>query len=94
MDVDFTQLNLPINQVFRAIQGQPWVKRPRLLKHDPTCPRVEEYCSYHDSWGFNTIQCCALKKHLEDLIRQGYLKEFILTPEASFEAAQQKGCSV
>jgi len=32
--------------------------------------------------GHQTIHCLALRRYLEELIQQGFLKEYVLTPEA------------
>jgi len=42
----------------------------------------EEYYSYHDCKGHQTIHCWALRIYLEELIQQVFLKEYVLTPEA------------
>ena len=39
-----------------------------------------------DSWGHHTIQCYLLKKLLQGLARQEYLREFIFTPRPTTEA--------
>ena len=46
-------------------------------------PGAEEYYSYHDGKRHKTIHCQSVQKYLEELIRQGLLKEYILTPEAA-----------
>jgi len=41
----FTPQRLPINEIFNAIKDQPWVRRPRLIQHNPSLFELEEYCS-------------------------------------------------
>lgn len=57
-------------------------RRPKLIQHDPSLPELEEYCSYHDCKGHQTIHCWVLRRYLEELNQQGLLKEYILTLEA------------
>ena len=38
------------------------------------------YCTYHRDEGHTTEQCKMLKDHLEQLVKAGYLKEFIVDP--------------
>jgi len=55
---------------------------------DLTSLKLEEYCSYHDSKGYNTIYCWSLWKYLEELIHLGFIKEYIFTPEAASRLGQ------
>lgn len=38
------------------------------------------YCTYHKDKGHITEQCRVLKVHLEQLVKVGYLKEFVVDP--------------
>lgn len=38
------------------------------------------YCTYHREKWHTTKQCKVLKNHLEQLVRLGHLKEFVLEP--------------
>jgi hypothetical protein len=76
----FTPLSMTINEVFRAIKDQLWVARPKPIVNVPTTgPRAAEYCSFHDGNGQRTANCRQLQRYLEDLVRQGHLKEFVLS---------------
>ena len=80
----FTPLKLPINKVFNTIEDQPWVRRPRPILHNPLLPGSEEYCSYYDCKRYQIVYYWALQRYMNELIQQGLLKEYILTPEAAF----------
>ena len=70
---------MPINEVFRVIKDQPLVARPKPIVNAPTTgPRAAEYCSFHDGNGHRTVNCRHLQRYLEELVRQGHLKEFVL----------------
>ena len=56
-------------------------------KHDPDFLKAGS-CSFYSSQGYATVYCGALKWHLEDLIRQGYLDEFILDSEEDPEVGE------
>jgi len=88
MEEYFTPLRFLINEVFNAIKDQPWIRHPRPLQHNPTLPEEEECCSYHDSNGRYTMHCRSLQKYLKELVRQGFLKEYILTLGAASDAGQ------
>jgi len=78
-----TPLKLLINEIFNIIKDQPWVRRLRPIQYNPSLPRSEEYCSYHDRKGHQPVYYWALQKYLEELIQQDFLKEYF-TPEAVF----------
>ena len=78
-----TLLKLPIDEVYNTIKYQPWVRRPKPLLHNPSLFESEEYCSYDEGKGYQTIHCWALRKYLEELIKQGFLKEYVLTLKAT-----------
>ena len=93
MEKYFTPLRLPINEVFNAIKDQQWVKRLKPIQYNPILLRVEEYYSYHDSKGHQTIHCRSFLKYLEELVCQGFLKEYILTPGTTSDARQPRAPS-
>ena len=39
------------------------------------------YCAYHREKGHTTEQCHVLKDHLEQLVKAGHLKEFLIGQE-------------
>jgi len=90
VDDRFAPLKLPIQDVFEAIKGQPWVKRPKTKLHELIRPGVKDYYSFHDRKGHQTFQCQSLCKYFEYLIEQGYLREYILAPGASSESERQQ----
>jgi len=49
VDDNFIPLKLPIQDVFEAIKGQPWVKHPKVKQNDPARLGTKDYCSFHDN---------------------------------------------
>ena len=45
---------------------------------DPTRRNQNLYWNYHRDKGYTTEQCKVLKDHLEQLVRDGHLKEFVV----------------
>ena len=41
------------------------------------------YCTYHGEKGHTTEQRCVLKDHLEQLVKAGHLKEFLVSQEGA-----------
>jgi len=70
------------------LQGPAVGKAPKanpIWSHTPWSGRI---LSYHDSKRQQTIHCRSLWKYLEEVVRQGFLKEYILTPRAASNVRQ------
>lgn len=81
--------NTPIKEILKVIKDQPWVRCPPR----PSTPRntnSEHYCSYHQGTGHKTVNYRALLTFLQELLKQGYLKEYALTPEITQAANDKK----
>ena len=59
---------------------------------DPSRRNQNLYCTYHRDKGHTTEQCRVLKDHLGQLVRAGYLKEFVADSidRETGQGAQQK----
>ena len=51
------------------------------MGEDPTRRNQSLYCTYHREKGHTTKQCQVLKDHLEQLVKAGHLKEFLVSQE-------------
>ncbi|XP_030936220.1 uncharacterized protein LOC115961367 [Quercus lobata] len=60
---------------------------------DPSWRNQNLYCTYHRDKGHTTEQCRVLKDHLGQLVRVGYLKEFVVDSgnQGTRQGAQQRG---
>jgi len=65
----------PHQRSLQTVNDLRWVRRPRPIQYDSSLFGAEEYCSYHDGKGQKTIHCQSLQRYLEELIRQGFLKD-------------------
>ncbi|XP_038716012.1 uncharacterized protein LOC120009469 [Tripterygium wilfordii] len=50
---------------------------PNKMSGDPSTLNQSKWCSYHRDKGHKTEHCREFKRHLEELVQQGHLKEFI-----------------
>ena len=48
------------------------------MRGDPSRRNQNLYCTYHRDKGHTTEQCQVLKNHLEQLVKAGHLKDFML----------------
>ncbi|XP_075633929.1 uncharacterized protein LOC142606470 [Castanea sativa] len=68
----------PIHCIIDRIKNEPYFKRPNRMASDPSRRNQNLYCSYHRDKGHTTEQCRVLKDHLEQLVKAGHLKEFLV----------------
>ena len=47
------------------------------MKGDPSKQNKSKYCRFHRDYGHDTDECYDLKQHIEVLIKQGKLKNFL-----------------
>ncbi|KAL5789732.1 hypothetical protein ACOSQ2_004620 [Xanthoceras sorbifolium] len=51
----------------------------------------DKYCRFHRDYGHDTSKCFQLKDHIENLIRDGHLKEFIIRRDGDNTQRQSRG---
>ena len=73
----YTPLNMPFEQVLMQIKDDPSLKWPEKKKGDPNERNRNKYRHFHRDHGHDTNECFDLKQQIENLIRQGKLKNFL-----------------
>ena len=53
------------------------MKWPEKMKRDPNKSNRNKYCRFHRDHGYDTDECYNLKQQIENLIRQGKLRNFL-----------------
>ena len=59
------------------IKDDPSLKWPKKMKGDPNKRNRNKYCRFHKDHGHDTDECFDLKQQIENLIRQGKLRNFL-----------------
>lgn len=73
---EYTPLTASIEQVYEVGNKAGMFRKP--VRNGPPGNKNEgRYCAFHDANGHETAECHHLKDHIEDLIRRGYLTEFV-----------------
>ena len=73
----YTPLNILLEQVLMQIKDDPSLKWPEKMKGDPNKCNRNKYCCFHKDHGHDTDECFDLKQQIENLIRQGKLRNFL-----------------
>ena len=68
----------PVPKILDRIKNEPYFRWLSKIGGDPSRRNQNLYCTYHRDKGHTIEQCRVLKDHLEQLVRSGYLKEYIL----------------
>ncbi|XP_010272229.1 PREDICTED: uncharacterized protein LOC104608065 [Nelumbo nucifera] len=66
-----------------AIKDSSFVKWPPKLMGDPATRNQNVYYHFHRDYGHSTENCRILYDEIEELIRHGYLKNFVQREERS-----------
>ena len=72
-----TVFRTPIHKVLDKIQNQPYFRAPTKAPGEFMGRNLGKHCAYHNEDGHMTQGCRALKTHLEDLVRQGHLRDLV-----------------
>ena len=70
----------PVHKIVDRIKNEPFFRWSNKMGGDPFRRNQNLYCTYHRDKGHTTEQCWVLKDHLGQLVKAGYLKEFIVDP--------------
>nr|XP_023884404.1 uncharacterized protein LOC111996645 [Quercus suber] len=73
----YTPLNVPLEQVLMQIKDDPSLNWPEKMKGDSNKRNRNKYCRFHRDHGHDTDECFDLKQQIENLIRQGKLRNFL-----------------
>ena len=73
----YTPLNTPLDQVLMQIKDDSSLKWLEKMKGDPNECNKNKYYRFHRDHGHETNKCYDLKHQIENLIRQGKLRNFL-----------------
>ena len=67
----------PVHQVLEKIKNELFFKRPNKMVGNPEKRNRNLYCQYHQDHGHTTKDCKSLWDHLDQLVREGKLKQLL-----------------
>ena len=73
----YTPLSMPFEQVLMQIKDDPYLKWLEKMKGDPNKRSRNKYYCFHRDHGYDTNECFNLKQQIENLIKQGKLRNFL-----------------
>ena len=66
-----------MHQVLEKIKNEPIFKWPNKMVGNPMRRNQGLYCQYHQDQGHTTEDCRNLRGHLDQLVREGKLKQLL-----------------
>ena len=75
VNVTFKEL---VHRIVDRIKNKPYFQWPNKMGGDPSMRNQNLYCTYYRDKGHTTEQYRLLKDHLGQLVKAGYLKEFMV----------------
>ncbi|XP_056686025.1 uncharacterized protein [Spinacia oleracea] len=75
---NYTPLTTSQREIFSLHKDDEKWKLPDKLRSNPLLRNKNKWCEFHDDFGHTTEECNSLKDNIEDLIRRGYLKQYLL----------------
>ena len=67
----------PMHQVLEKIKNEPFFKQPNRMMGNLEKRNHNLYCQYHQDHGQTTEDCRSLWDHLDQLVREGKLKQLL-----------------
>ena len=68
----------PVHKILDRIKNESFFRWPNKMGGDPSQRNQNLYCTYHRDKGHTNEQCRVLKDQLGQLVKAGYLKEFVV----------------
>uniref|UniRef100_A0A2N9IQ60 Uncharacterized protein n=1 Tax=Fagus sylvatica TaxID=28930 RepID=A0A2N9IQ60_FAGSY len=73
----YTTFKEPIYRLLPLIKDKPYFEWPSKLPGDLATRETKPYCNYHRERGHLTEHCRAYRYHLEYLVKNGHLKQYV-----------------
>ena len=77
----------PVHQILEKIKNEPYFKWPNKIGGDPMRHNQSIHCQYYKERGHTNQDCKTLWNHLEQLVRDGRLKQFLYRPNGQGDQA-------
>ncbi|KAK1380928.1 hypothetical protein POM88_027672 [Heracleum sosnowskyi] len=86
---EYTPLAAPVEHIFEVGDKTGMFRKPSKTG-PPGRKDLARYCAFHDTNGHETVDCRHLKDHIEDLIRKGFLTEFVAQEAKKYKDDRSK----
>jgi hypothetical protein len=73
----YTMFKEPIYRILPLIKDKPYFVWPPKMSGNPAKRESKSYCAYHQERRHLTKQCLTYKSHLEHLVKNGHLKQYV-----------------
>lgn len=73
----------PVHKTLEWIKNEPYFRWPSKMGGDLARRNQNLYCTHQQEKGHTIEQCRVFKDHLEQLVKSGHLKEFVVALEGN-----------
>ncbi|XP_010258706.1 PREDICTED: uncharacterized protein LOC104598369 [Nelumbo nucifera] len=88
---NFTLLNISRFEILMQICNRNYVRWPEKMKTQSNKRNRDKYYEFHKGHGHDTKKCFYLRNNIEDLIRRGYISDFIDRSEKLAQEERRMG---
>ena len=81
----------PVHQVLEKIKNEPYFKWPNKMSRDPSRRNQSLHCQYHQYRGHTTEDGQTLWNHLEQLVKEGKLQQFLYRLNEQGDQSRSQG---
>ena len=72
------------------IKNEPYFKWPKRMSGEPSRHNQSLHCQYHQERGHTTEDCRTLWNHLEQLVKEGKLQQFLYRPNKQGDKSKSR----
>ena len=80
-----------MHQVLEKIKNEPYFEWPNKMSGDPSRRNQSLHCQYHQDRGHTIEDCRTLWNHLEQLVKEGKLQQFLYRPNGQGDQSRLGG---
>ncbi|XP_024027702.1 uncharacterized protein LOC112093455 [Morus notabilis] len=86
----YHELMVGVEEVFNQVGRGNLLRRPEVMKSDPSRRNQKKFCRFHGDVGHHTNDCADLKDEIKRVIREGRLQEFRAERRPGWEEASRR----
>ncbi|XP_074371874.1 uncharacterized protein LOC141712728 [Apium graveolens] len=87
---DWTPLNMTREENLKEVKDKPFYYPPKPMQTPPESRPYNRQCDYHETHGHKTENCLSLKYFIEDQVKKGNMKKYLVRDNNNNRGEAQK----